>query len=80
MNEEKRLDEKVLEKVTGGEISVEELNAAAKFYESFKDNCKRCAKLGGDCPCHDDSREIYHRYKGLTNCPDFITDPIRGTW
>ena len=60
MGEEKRLDEKKLEEVTGG-VSAEEVDA---FYAA---NCGGCQRKG-KCPISRNKWEFYGNFKALGGC------------
>ncbi len=66
--DEKNVDEKKLEGVTGGRDSVVE------FHEKFKTkNCILCAKWGnGTCPYEGNAWKKFYAFSGESNavCPD----------
>ncbi len=76
MNEEKKLDEKTLEAVTGGDAIDDylETERALNFYEKWRDNnCARCAIRGNGCPQPAANPvELYNKFKTLSTaaCPD----------
>lgn len=61
MNEEKRLDEKVLEDVAGG-LSGENMAEVGRVMRHTLP-CSNCVKRGNDCPYHNDLETI-HRVFG----------------
>ena len=77
MDEEKKLDEKALEEVTGG-TTQEEYLAARSFRGPFiSANCSRCAKRGtDDCTYANDNvfemLAMYYRFRNQPNCPNII--------
>ncbi len=73
MNEEMKLDEKTLEKITGG-ISADDLQAAEIFRVPFIDAyCSRCSRCNTECsyPSGDpfDTTAMYYVFKDKPGCP-----------
>ena len=67
MNEEKNLDEKALEDVTGG-LSGESVD---RMYDAlfYRNHCLDCARAHKDCPYHDDKELIYRTFIGTDRLP-----------
>ena len=74
MDEEKTLDEKALEGVTGGATDKEDISAAKSFRGPFIDaNCSRCSRRGTPCTYPNDdlveTLSMYYVFKDLPGCP-----------
>ena len=67
MSEEKKLDEKTLEEVSGG-LSGEPVD---KMYEAmfYRSHCFDCTRAHKDCPYHDDKALIYRTFIGAYSLP-----------
>lgn len=75
MTEDKRLDEKALEQVSGGGISHDDLQAAEEFRGPFiSANCIRCKKRNtDDCSYASgdpfDTLAMYYVFRNKPGCP-----------
>lgn len=69
MNEDKILDEKELDEVTGGTVSVSDVVAMSNFVSEFSSkNCYGCARASRDCPYTPVT--MYSTFRGSDTCPE----------
>ena len=76
MSEEKKLDEKKLEEVTGGGLT-DVLNEMSFFNSWHKLYCCHCAKASAGCTETNNQTVLYQKYKDVSKCPNFVSNGLK---